>query len=51
MTNHLPNNYCIGSKKNLFKSLFYYHKNVTKNDPFGYLPKTYHVRSVDDVEF
>lgn len=50
MTNHLQNNHCLGSKKNLFKSLLYYHRNITGLDPFSYMPKTYHIRSLEDVE-
>ena len=34
MTNHIPRNYCIGSKKNLFKSLDYYFREVKRKDPF-----------------
>ena len=45
ITNHLPRNYCIGSKKNLFKSLFHYFTHVKHKDPFDYIPKTYHIRS------
>ena len=51
LTNHLPNNHCIGSKKNLFKSLHHYHSNITGKDPFLYIPKTYHVKSMLDPEF
>lgn len=51
MTNHLPHNEAIGSKKNLFRSLFLYYKNVARKDPFDFLPKTYHVRSRDCPEF
>lgn len=25
LTNHLPRNYCIGSKKHLYRSLLYYY--------------------------
>lgn len=50
MTNHLPRNYCIGSKKNLFKSLFHYFTRKHKN-PFDYVPKTYHIRSTEDQEY
>lgn len=51
MSNHLPRNDSIGSKKNLFRSLFLYYKNVALKDPFDFLPKTYHVRSRDSPEF
>lgn len=51
MTNHLPFNNSIGSKKNLFKSLFYYHSHHTHKDPFAYIPKTYHIKSIDDDQY
>jgi hypothetical protein len=51
LTNHLPRNYCIGSKKHLFRSLFHYFREVKHKDPFEYIPKTYHLRSVEDEEF
>lgn len=45
MSNHLPKNHSIGSKKNLFKSLFGYFKDIKNENPFNYIPKTYHLRS------
>lgn len=51
ITNHLPRNYSIGSKKNLFKSLFNYFTNVKHRDPFDYIPKTYHIKSLEDPEY
>ena len=51
ITNHLPRNYSIGSKKNLFKSLFSYFTNVKHRDPFDYIPKTYHIKSLEDPEY
>lgn len=48
MTNHLPFNNSIGTKKNLFKSLFHYHSNHTHKPPFAYIPKSYHIKSSDD---
>ncbi len=50
MTNHLPGNSMIGSKKKLFKSLFQYYSYLQK-DPFDYIPKTYHVYGKDDPEY
>ena len=34
ITNHIPQNACIGSKKNLFKSLFTYYSDYLRMDPF-----------------
>jgi len=51
ITNHLPRNYCIGSKKNLFKSLFHYYTRVRNKNPFDYIPKTYHIKSSEDQEY
>lgn len=45
ITNHIPNNNVIGSKKNLFKSMFSYYTNRVKKDPFSVIPKTYHIKS------
>jgi hypothetical protein len=50
-TNHLPRNNSIGSKKNLFKSLFYYYRNIANKNPFDFIPKTYHIRSRGCEEF
>jgi tubulin polyglutamylase TTLL1 len=46
ISNHLPRNYCIGSKKNLFKSLSQYLTRRKKN-PFDFIPRTYHIKSTD----
>lgn len=51
VTNHLPRNSCIGSKKNLFKSLFYFYQDYLKLDPFDFIPKTFNVKGPDDAEF
>jgi hypothetical protein len=51
MTNHLPRNNSIGSKKNLFKSLYFYYKNIAGKNPFDYIPKTYHLHSKEGEEF
>lgn len=40
ITNHLPGNHAIGSKKNLFRSMFAYYTAQNK-DPFEYIPQTY----------
>ena len=50
VTNHIPRNNCIGSKKNLFKSLYNYYKHY-KIDPFEYIPKTYSIKNAEDPEF
>jgi hypothetical protein len=46
ITNHIPQNYIIGSKKLLFISLYYYIKEILKKDPFDYIPKTFHIKSL-----
>ena len=51
ITNHIPQNACIGSKKNLFKSLFTYYSDYLRMDPFEFIPKSYNVKSTDDPEF
>ena len=51
VSNHLPRNTAIGSKKNLFKSLFHYYKDYLKTDPFDYIPKTFNVKGPEDPEF
>lgn len=48
VSNHVPRNSCIGSKKNLFKSLFHYYKDYLKTDPFDFIPKTYNVKGPED---
>lgn len=42
MSNHIPHNYIIGSKKILFKLLHWYYKHCLGVDPFVTLPQTYH---------
>lgn len=51
MTNHLPQNSLIGSKKALFHSLRYYYKEIVKTDPFQYIPQTFHIRGPTDERF
>lgn len=48
VTNHVPRNSCIGSKKNLFKSLLFYYRDYLKVNPFDYIPKTYNVKGCED---
>lgn len=45
VSNHIPLNYYIGSKKLLFKVLHWYYTSIKEADPFLYLPKTYHIPS------
>jgi hypothetical protein len=28
--------------------MFSYYTNIVKNDPFAIIPKTYHIKSIDD---
>lgn len=42
--NHLPNNYIIGNKKALYYTMTKYYEKVGQN-PFEYLPETYHVQN------
>ena len=42
MHNHLINNYVIGNKKALLKTMKQYYHIVDKN-PFDYLPLTFHI--------
>lgn len=51
ISNHLPKNFAIGSKKNLFKSMYSYYKNIKKKNPFEFIPKTYHIQSVEDEQW
>lgn len=51
LTNHIPGNSCIGSKKNLFKSMLHYYRDYLKTDPFDVIPMTYNVRGPEDPEF
>ena len=43
LTNHIPNNSIIGSKKILFKLMHWYYSEMENIDPFTYLPHTYHI--------
>lgn len=47
ISNHIPLNFYIGSKKILFLILHWYYKNIKETDPFSYLPTTYHIPSGD----
>lgn len=51
VTNHIPQNSLIGSKKALFHSLNHYYRNILKVDPFQFIPQTYHVRGPTDDRF
>jgi len=51
VTNHIPQNSLIGSKKALFHSLHHYYKNIVGTDPFQYIPQTFHVRGPTDESF
>jgi hypothetical protein len=51
VTNHIPQNSLIGSKKALFHSLHHYYKNIVGTDPFQYIPQTFHVKSTADEAF
>lgn len=42
--NHLPNNYHLGNKKALFYNLKLYY-NLVNEDPFDYIPLTFHIRN------
>lgn len=42
MQNHLKNNYVIGNKKALFKTMCQYY-NSKGFDPFDYIPITFHI--------
>ncbi|CAI2383827.1 unnamed protein product [Moneuplotes crassus] len=48
--NHIPGNSCISNKKNLFKNMYRYYLNQSK-DPWKYLPITYLVTSTEDDAF
>ena len=51
MQNHLKNNYVIGNKKALLKTMCHYYSKMGKN-PFDYLPLTFHiVEGVEDQPF
>jgi hypothetical protein len=43
LTNHIPNNSIIGSKKILFKLMSWYYSEIQKMNPFEVLPHTYHI--------
>jgi hypothetical protein len=45
MTNHIPNNSFIGSKKALFYTMEFYYTHIKNVNPFEILPKTYHIHS------
>lgn len=42
MHNHLKNNYVIGNKKALFKSMSFYYQ-IKEMNPFDFIPLTFHV--------
>lgn len=42
MQNHLKNNYVIGNKKALFRTMCQYYRH-RELDPFDFLPLTFHV--------
>ena len=42
MHNHLINNYVIGNKKALLKTMRQYYQKIDKN-PFNYIPLTFHI--------
>jgi len=48
MSNHIPQNSIIGSKKVLFMLMSWYYKDVIKKNPFEILPKTYHLKNKND---
>lgn len=48
VTNHIPQNSIIGSKKALFHSLYHYYKHIVGTDPFQFIPHTFHVRGTTD---
>ena len=48
ITNHIPNNSFIGSKKALFYTMEHYYRNIKNIDPFTVIPKTYHLKNGDD---
>ena len=48
ITNHVPQNSFIGSKKALFYTMEHYYRNIKKVDPFSILPKTYHFKNLDE---
>lgn len=51
MHNHLKNNYVIGNKKALFKTMCHYYRHL-QVDPFDYLPLTFHVtEGLEDPNF
>jgi hypothetical protein len=43
VTNHIPENYFIGSKKTLFKTMELYYRQVKNIDPYSILPQTYYI--------
>ena len=51
VTNHIPQNSLIGSKKALFHSLKHYYENIVNTDPFQYIPLTYHIKGPTDECF
>ena len=48
ITNHVPHNSFIGSKKALFYTMEHYYRNTKKIDPFTVIPRTYHFKSPKD---
>lgn len=46
MFNHVPNHQEITSKKLLYKNLWRYYHEIKEN-PYEYIPKTYHITAFD----
>jgi hypothetical protein len=51
ITNHIPHNSFIGSKKALFYTMENYYRNIKNIDPYTIIPKTYHFKSLDDEAY
>ena len=51
ITNHVPQNSFIGSKKALFYTMEHYYRTIKKIDPFTILPKTYHFKNLDEETY
>ena len=51
ITNHIPSNSYIGSKKALFYTMEHYYSKVKRVDPFTILPRTHHFKSSQDENY
>lgn len=51
ITNHIPHNSFIGSKKALFYTMEHYYRHIKKINPFTIIPKTYHFKTPNDEAY